>query len=130
MSLLTIHPKYLDKQSLFALWREGLSAQKAMLENKSSPKLSIFQNSDNPQLAISSYLSFIASEGARRGYKLSHEKIHNPSFEKNYLTVNNQQIIFEINHLKSKLKIRDKARFREISRHTPVELNPIFNTLN
>ena len=30
MSLWTVHPKYLDKQGLISLWREGLLAQKVL----------------------------------------------------------------------------------------------------
>lgn len=129
MQLWSLHPKYLDKTSLLSLWREGLSAQKSLsvsAANHKQPQLAAFARSSNPAKAIGSYLSFIAAEGARRGYKLMHEKILYPNFEHNFLSVDNQQIIFEMKHLKAKLKIRDKDKLKELSQTNHVELNPIF----
>lgn len=129
MHLWSLHPKYLDKTSLLSLWREGLWAQKSLSDSSASikqPQLAIFSQSSDPAKAIGSYLSFIAAEGARRGYKLMHEKILHPNFEHNFITINNQQIIFEMNDLKSKLKIRDTAKLNELRQAAQIELNPVF----
>ncbi|MEM4913878.1 MAG: pyrimidine dimer DNA glycosylase/endonuclease V, partial [Desulfurococcaceae archaeon] len=55
MRLWSIHPKYLDRVGLIALWREGLLAQK-VLEGKTRgyvnhPQLIRFKASPDPLLA-------------------------------------------------------------------------------
>lgn len=79
MRLWSIHPKYLDRYGLVALWREALLAQKALAGGaagyQNNPQLIRFKNKENPLKAIGSYLSFVASEGARQGFKLNHEKL-------------------------------------------------------
>lgn len=131
MRLWSIHPKYLDKHGLIALWREGLLAQKVLNGEISSyhenAQIERFREYDNPLKAIGSYLSFIASEGARRGYRLSHEKILYPNFDKDVLPVNDGQLIFEMQHLRNKLKIRDAVKCREIKNLPEVEPHPLFN---
>ena len=78
MRLWSVHPKYLDKYGLIALWREGLLAQKALSGEaegyRNNPQLLRFKSQDNPLKAIGSYLSFVASEGARLGYRFNHER--------------------------------------------------------
>lgn len=130
MSLWTVHPKYLDKQGLIALWREGLLAQKSLngeldieLNNQVWQQ---FKNSENPLKAIGTYLSFIASEGARRGYKLGHEKIIYPNFDDNKFDIRPQDLIFEMKHLRDKLKLRDKNKWHEVNQVEQVEPNPAF----
>lgn len=130
MSLWSVHPKYLDKQGLIALWREGLLAQKALsgeldiqLNNQVWQR---FKTSENPLKAIGSYLSFIASEGARRGYKFGHEKIIYPNFDDNDFEVRPQDLIFEMKHLRDKLKLRDKEKWHEANQVEVVEPNPAF----
>lgn len=131
MRLWSVHPKYLDKYGLIALWREGLLAQKVLNGGakgyQNNPQLLRFKNKDNPLKAIGSYLSFVASEGAKQGYKLNHEKILYPNFDEEMIEVDAAQIAFETEHLKSKLKLRDKSKFKELSRCRQIEINPIFN---
>lgn len=131
MCLWSIHPKYLDKNGLIALWREGLSAQKALSNGAGScqnnAQVLRFKKEDNPLKAIGSYLSFVASEGARQGVKLNHEKILYPNFDKEFIEVDAAQVIFEAEFLKSKLTVRDKAKFKDLSRCRKIETNPIFN---
>ena len=60
MRLWSIHPKYLDRQGLIALWREALLAQ-AVLSGKTRgyrnhPQLERFRNHPAPLSAISLYL--------------------------------------------------------------------------
>lgn len=131
MRLWSVHPKYLDKYGLIALWREGLLAQKALNGGakgyQNNPQLLRFKNKDNPLKAIGSYLSFVASEGAKQGYKLNHEKILYPNFDEEVIEVDAAQIAFETEHLKGKLKLRDKSKFKELNRCRQIEINPIFN---
>ena len=60
MRLWSVHPKYLDRQGLGALWREGLLAQ-AVLRNRTvgyraHPQLQRFRDSGRPLGLISAYL--------------------------------------------------------------------------
>lgn len=130
MRLWSIHPQYLDKYGLIALWREGLLAQKVLNGGaqgyRNNPQLTRFKNTGNPLRSIGSYLSIIASEGARQGYRLNHEKIMYPNFEEEIMPVSKEQFDFEVKHLKAKLKIRDKSKYRDLEQAGNVKANPIF----
>lgn len=131
MRLWSIHPKYLDKHGLISLWREALLVQKILTGEvnayNGNAQVERFRNYDNPVKAIGSYLSYIAVEGSKRGYKLSHEKILYPGFEQDLTPVSNGQLIFEMQHLRNKLKIRDKAKCAEIKKISAIEANPLFD---
>lgn len=131
MCLWSVHPQYLDKHGLMALWREGLLAQKALCASaavsQSNPQLRRFKNNDNPLRAIGTYLSFVAAEGARQGYNLNHEKILYPNFDQEVIPVDASQIAFEAERLKNKLRIRDKLKFKQLSSSRDIAANPIFN---
>lgn len=131
MNLWSIHPKYLDKQALQTLWREGLMAQKVLAGEltikQENPLLTRFRQSGNPIKAIGSYLSMIASEGARQGCRLNHEKIICPNFDCETIELNSEQIIFEMNFLKDKIKKRDSKKYNEISNVRYIEVNPVFD---
>lgn len=132
MRLWSLHPKYLDKHGLIAVWREGLLAQKVLTGEvqayQNHPQLERFKKFENPVKAIGSYLSYIAAEGSKRGYKLTHEKILYPNFEQEVMAVNDGQLIFEMKHLQNKLKARDKTKLKDIKAVAEVEPNPMFDT--
>ena len=77
---LWIHPQYLDRIGLVALWRESLLAQKVLKEEtkgyRSHPQLKRFRNHSHPLKAISRYLFEVWKEGCRRGYTFNKAKIH------------------------------------------------------
>lgn len=131
MRLWSIHPKYLDKHGLISLWREALLVQKILNQEidayNGNAQVERFKNYNDPIKAIGSYLSYIAAEGSKRGYKLSHEKILYPSFEQDLTSVNDGQLIFEMQHLRNKLKIRDKVKYSEIKKVSTIETNPLFD---
>lgn len=133
MNLWSIHPKYLDKQGLIVLWREALQAQKELAEEAdlktANPLLQEFQKNSNPVKAIGSYLSMIASEGARQGYKLNHEKILCPNFDSEFIKAKEEQVIFEMDFLKEKLKMRDVQKYKELKKAKIVEMNPVFDNV-
>ncbi len=130
MRLWSIHPKYLDKYGLIALWREGLLAQKVLKGEtkgyKNNPQLLRFKQTRDPLKAIGSYLSMVASEGAKNGYKFNHEKILYPNFDEEFIEVAPDQVRFEVAHLKNKLKVRDMEKYKEISGLSRADINPIF----
>jgi hypothetical protein len=130
MRLWTIHPQYLDVKGLLALWRESLLAQK-VLEGKTKgyrnhPQLRRFRESADAVGAVASYLRCIYREAARRGYRFSREKI-NPADFNGSIDCTRGQLLYEWNHLKRKLQLRDEARYRELQRIEEPEAHPLFN---
>lgn len=130
MRLWSIHPKYLDKHALIALWREGLLAQKALsgkgLVDEANVQLVRFKKSANPVRAIGSYLSFVASEGAKQGCKLNHERILQPNFEAKFMTTDVAQMELEVEQLKARMKTRNKDKFKLLTDVHKFEANPVF----
>ena len=133
MRLWSIHPKYLDRIGLLALWRESLLAQK-VLSGKTKgyrfhPQLKRFKDSRSPLSAIGLYLRQIYKEGQRRGYKFSKDKISSFSRKHLFIKVSKGQLDFEISHLLKKLKSRDKKRSLELLKFKKVKPHPLFKVI-
>lgn len=79
MRLWTLHPKYLDRQRLAAVWREALLAQAVLRGGTSGygshPQLARFKAHPSPWVAISYYLYEVREEATARGYKFDGSKI-------------------------------------------------------
>lgn len=141
MRLWSIHPSYLDRLGLVAVWREGLLAQKALQEKtkgyKYHPQLTRFKQSGNPLLFIGNYLYYIYEESQRRGYKFNIHKINlsidNPQLDKK-LIVTTGQLEYEFNHLQFKLSVRDKNKYNENNtiscNRRIIEPHPLFKVIN
>lgn len=118
MRLWSIHPKYLDRIGLVALWREGLLAQKVLLGRtkgyKSHPQLFRFRACRHPVAAIGCYLKEVAREAERRGYCFDASKIATAKPCRK-MKVTQGQIDYEWKHLMKKLKARDTAHYRKLS---------------
>ncbi len=132
MRLWSIHPKYLDSKGLVALWREGLLAR-AVLQGetkgyKNHPQLIRFKNHENPLAAINTYLLNVYRESERRFYNFNRNKI-GPEFTEVRISVTQGQIMYELKHLKSKLKTRDPIKYSEIEKLTIPDINPIFHVV-
>ena len=132
MRLWSIHPKYLDKKGLLALWREGLLAKK-VLEGKTKgyknhSQLQRFKEFENPLLAINSYLYFVWFESKKRGYNFRKRKISSGEIISAKIPVTKGQLEFEFPRLCKKLEKRDRKRFEEIKKEGKnfPEVNPIF----
>lgn len=82
--MLKIHPRFLSDSQLRGLWREALYGQKQILAGNSWKN---FELSSQPLKSVGAYLSFIASEGLGRGFKMNHELIVKPNFDEEQLTV-------------------------------------------
>ncbi len=129
MRIWSIHPKYLDSKGLVAVWRETLLA-KNVLENKTKgyrnhPQLQRFKESGNQLNCINQYLAEIYNEAVRRNYSFSKDRV-NWGFKKSTITVTTGQLNFEIEHLKRKLKSRDKGKLKELMDIKEVEPHPLF----
>ena len=129
MRLWTIHPKYLDRQGIVAVWREGLLAQEVLRGNtkgyKNHPQLNRFKSHPNPIRAISYFLSEIYEESRRRGYHFNPAKFdldQNPQL----IQTTTGQLEFEINHLLIKLEKRSRQDFERLAKLQVIEPHPLF----
>lgn len=129
MRLWSLHPGYLDRAGLTALWREGLLAQKVLLGEtkgyKNHPQLERFRRAPDPAAAIGSYLTEVWNEALRRGYRFNRDKIRS-SGTKHRIKVNRGQLEFELAHLKKKLMHRDPVKHREVRETVTPRVNPLF----
>lgn len=68
-----MHPSFLDRFGLLAVWREGLLAQSVLLGRTSGyrnhPQLIRFKNREDPVLYIGTYLYYVWFEGRKMGQK-------------------------------------------------------------
>ena len=133
MRLWSLHPKYLDRAGLVALWREALLAQK-VLRGKTEgyrhhSQLARFKRHNDPTGAIAAYLRHILAEAERRGYRFNGEKIGSGDIESR-IPVTNGQLRFEWEHLKKKLKQRDVARYAELLKVELPEAHPLFEVVS
>jgi hypothetical protein len=130
MRLWTIHPKYLDSKGLVALWREALLAQKVLKGKtkgyRNHPQLLRFKQQKDPLAAIAEYLHQVYEESVQRGYKFDHQKI-GPRKKNHPIPVSCGQLRYEWKHLKSKLRMRDSVRYREMLRINKPEAHPLFS---
>src|ERR1051325_5543786 len=130
MRLWTVHPKYLDAKGLVALWREGLLAQKVLRGRtkgyRHHPQLTRFRAQANPVAAIATYLNHVKQEAARRGYNFDESKIF-PRRSGRKLNETRGQLLYEWEHLRTKLKRRDAKQFAACSCISKPEPHPLFN---
>jgi pyrimidine dimer DNA glycosylase len=129
MRLWTLHPQYLDRQGLIALWREALLAR-AVLRGRTRgyrhhPQLDRFKAHAYPRSAISAYLAAIHIEATARGYAFDKRKI-GPRRAVDSISVNTGQISYEWRHLMAKLAVRDRALRRHWRAVRVPQCHPLF----
>ncbi len=131
MRLWSLHPRFLDRKGLTAVWREALLAQK-VLDNKSKgykrhPQLIRFRNHPKPVHAIGNYLYHIWKEAKERGYNFRKEKILMRTRVKKIM-VTDGQLEYEFNLLKHKVRKRDVRKYSELVsiEQNLIECHPIF----
>jgi hypothetical protein len=126
MRIWSLHPKYLDRQGLIALWREGLLAKK-VLENKTKgyrnhPQLNRFKADSQPLKLINLYLHTVCDEGERRGYKFDRSKLSRIKSEVVKIHVTSGQMKYEWSHLLKKQAVRSREWYlmnRKVKRLRP-----------
>ena len=130
MRLWSLHPSYLDAKGLVALWREGLLARKVLLGQtrgyRLHPQLIRFRAHANPIRAIDSYLWAVHEESVQRGYHFDASKLGDKPHGVR-LSVTEGQLQYEFNHLRRKLKKRDKDRYRRIASVESPQPHPLFS---
>ena len=129
MRLWTVHPRYLDSIGLVALWREALLARKVLLNRTTGyrhhPQLHRFRDQRNPVAYINSYLSFVQTEAACRGYRFDRSKIGRSRASRT-LPETAGQLRFEWQHLIRKLEQRSPTLAKKFLSVRRPEANPLF----
>ena len=132
MRLWTIHPRYLDRQGLTALWREGLLAQTVLLGKTKGythhPQLSRFRNLCSPVAGIAAYLESVHAESVARGYHFNRSLIQNRRMQKRIVETRGQ-LLFEWHHLLSKLRKRSPDIFAGLRTIREPECHPLFEII-
>jgi hypothetical protein len=127
-----LHPKYLDSKGLLSLWREGLLARKVLqhltMGYKNHPQLDRFKSHMQPVAALDCYLHYVYDEAVSRGYRFDAGKL-GPNRQCSKILVTDGQLEYELNHLKTKLNLRDPAQYQNISAILKPEAHPIFSVV-
>ena len=133
MRLWTIHPRYLDTKGLLAVWREGLLAQKVLQNQtrgyRSHPQLRRFSSSPDPVAAIGMYLQGIHQEAVQRGYHFNRDKIVRTDFN-GKIPCKRGQLLYEWEHLREKMRLRDASRYIEMESGVEPEPHPLFRIVD
>ena len=131
MRLWTVHPRYLDRQGLLAVWREGLLAQKVLRGQthgyRHHPQLTRFRQHPRPIAAMATFLAAVQREAAYRGYHFDSGKI-SPRRTIRKITVTRGQLRYEWQHLLSKLRQRRPDHARALARTKPSP-HPLFRII-
>lgn len=132
MRLWSIHPKYLDRQGLLAVWRESLLAKAVLEANtrgyKNHPQLIRFRQSQNPLISINKYLEYIFIESQSRNYQFDETKfIQYPDNVK--IPITSGQLEFEFAHLLKKLQIRSPLLYSKLKDTNEIAPHPIFTLI-
>lgn len=133
MRLWSLHPRYLDRQGLTAVWREGLLAQAVLLGRtrgyRFHPQLERFQAKRAARGLIAAYLGEVAEEAAQRGYRFDQSRISvRPSALR--LVVTRGQLVFEWKHLRAKLRHRSPEVYRRWSGVELPAAHPLFRVVS
>jgi len=130
MRLWSLHPRYLDRQGLLAVWREGLLAQAVLAGKtrgyKNHPQLARFRSHSDALGAIAFYLSKIKIEADQRGYRFDLAKISNNVNAVSKITVKRGQLDYEWQHLIKKLKHRSPKEYERWKNLRDIEPHPLF----
>jgi hypothetical protein len=133
MRLWSLHPRYLDSRGLTAAWREGLLARAVLAGQtrgyRAHPQLARFSAGPVPLDAINGYLHGLFAEACARGFAFNTAKLP----EKRpvaRLTVTRGQLEFELRHLRSKLRVRDPGRLRQMPQAAGnIDTHPLFRAV-
>jgi len=129
LRLWSVHPQYLDRAGLVALWREALLAQ-AVLRGRTRgyrhhPQLERFGEHPSPRRAIAEYLRTVLEEADARGYRFDRTKV-GPAVKVSRVAVTAGQLDYELALLKDKTKRRAPHWYRRIAGVTTPTPNPVF----
>ncbi|HKT56592.1 MAG TPA: pyrimidine dimer DNA glycosylase/endonuclease V [Microbacterium sp.] len=132
MRIWSLHPGSLDRAGLVACWRETLLAQAVLVGAtrgyRRHPQLERFRAELDPVEVIGAYLTGLADEADRRGYRFDRGRIVAPADPRPELAVTDGQLGHEWAHLGRKLEARspDDARRWRASEPRP---HPLFRVV-
>jgi len=134
MRLWSVHPRYLDRRGLVALWREGLLAQ-AVLRGETRgyrfhPQLQRFLECESPLQSLDAYLRVVHDEATRRGYRFDQTKLAPFGGAVRRIAVTRGQIEFEWHPLHRKLARRDPEWLEALSRAGRPRTHPSFRLID
>ena len=129
MRLWSLHPRYLDAKGLTACWREGLLARSVLRGETSGykrhPQLERFRRTADPLAAIEAYLGGILDEAVKRGYRFDGSKAtFYPEIPR--MAVTEGQLLYEREHLRKKLAVRDAPSMERLGREEIPAAHPLF----
>ena len=128
MRLWSLHPRYLDRQGLLALWREALLARAVLCGRtqgyRHHPQLERFRAHGTPRAAICAYLGAIHQEAVRRGYAFDRRKA-GPQKSVMPISVTRGQLAYEWRHLLRKLAQRSPSHYRRLRRIASPACHPL-----
>jgi hypothetical protein len=131
MRIWTLHPRYLDRRGLVAVWREGLLAQQVLRGRtrgyRRHPQLIRFQAQGSPLGSIAAYLRAVHAEATARGYVFAEEKIGRARAG-GRIPVTWGQLDYEWGHLRRKLARRDRVWLSRVGRRSP-RPHPLFRVV-
>lgn len=133
MRLWSLHPSQLDRRALVAGWREALLAQKVLAGGTRGythhPQLQRFRATDDPLVAIATYLHALADDADARGYSFDRSRVSRPADEGLRLSVTAGQLDYEWQHLCAKVETRDPEWFEAVVVTARPKPHPLFDVV-
>ncbi|MCY3568421.1 MAG: pyrimidine dimer DNA glycosylase/endonuclease V [Chloroflexi bacterium] len=133
MRLWSLHPRYLDRAGLVAVWREALLAQQVLAGRtrgyRNHPQLARFRSHPHPDAAIGAYLEAVADEALQRNYRFNRAKIEVEATNIPAIEVTDGQMLFERAHLATKLARRAPAAHEQLEQSALLQPHPCFRVI-
>ena len=133
MRLWSLHPRYLDPESLVALWRDTLLAKAALRGEargyEDHPQLARFRAHPSPRSAINAYLNAIHSEARRRGLAFDRSKV-GPVRRVRPIPVTGGQLAHEWRQLMKLLESSDPPLYRKWLGTRRADCHPSFRRVH
>lgn len=133
MRLWSLDPGQLDRAALVSGWREGLLAQAVLLGRTKGytrhPQLERFRELDEPVAGVVTWLSGLADEAERRGYRFDRTRLVGEPDASLRMTVAAGQLDLERAHLLAKCGARAPGWAARLATE-PVRAHPIFEVVD
>lgn len=132
MRLWSLDPALLDRAALVSGWREGLLAQAVLLGRTKGytrhPQLVRFRELPQPAVGVITWLSGLADEADRRGYRFDRSRLAGARDPHLSMTVTAGQLDLEWRHLLAKCDQR-APQWAEQLRDLGPAAHPIFDVV-
>ncbi len=134
MRIWSLHPAYLDRQGLLALWRESLLAQKVLRGEtrgyRNHPQLRRWREQPDPVASLGGYLATLVAEADARGYRFDRSKLPSaPRSAPPLVPVTTGQLAYERAHLAGKLAARSPELLPALDPPEALRVNPVLRVV-